>query len=316
VAIDRGASYFIPFSLYGTVGEWHFTENRAQPTQVVDYHWYMSEAHFYRMLYEQIPSFDLNLNRATLEDYNASSSENWCKGAVRFDGTRYGMYPDALLRQDLRIKFRGKKAPPVPKEPWTLVEEEGVQYAIYPAARRKTLRIGTENLLLEAILKTDKGHVGGHILGKHDGESGYSLAIDDKGRVVFQVASRGEKTDLATREAINDGAWHHVLAEMDRATGRMTVYLDGRQSAERTSSLAPDASLDSHADFFVGSRDGKRDFFVGALDFARVCRGTLADAQTTIEELYAWQTNGPFKYDFCGKAAQGRRDAVAIEHVR
>jgi hypothetical protein len=100
---------------------------------------------------------------------------------------------------------------------------------------------------------------------------------------------------------------------MDRATGRMTVYLDSKQSAEHRISLAPDASLDNRRDFFVGSRDGKRDFFVGALDFVRVCRGTLADAQTTIEELYAWQTNGPFKFDFCGNVPQGRRDAGAIE---
>jgi hypothetical protein len=315
-AVDGGATYFIPFSLYGTVGEWHFTENRARPTQVVDYHWYMSEAHFFRMLYEQIPSFDLNLNRATLEDYTASPSEDWCNGAVRFDGTRYGAYPDALLRQDLRIKFRGNKTPPVPKEPWTVVQEEGIQYAIYPAAARKTLRIGTENLLLEAILKVEKDHTGGAILGKHDGQSGYRLAVDDQGRAVFQIASRGEETDLATRDPINDGAWHHVLAEMDRATGRMTVYLDGKQSAERKSPLVADASLENRSDFLVGSRDGTRDFFVGILDFARVCRGTLADAQTSIEELYEWQTNGPFKYDFCGNAPIGGRDAGAIELIK
>jgi hypothetical protein len=151
--------------------------------------------------------------------------------------------------------------------------------------------------------------------GKHDGESGYGLAIDAKGRAVFQIASRGEENGLATREAIHDGAWHHVLAEIDRASGRMTVYLDGKPSAPRKSSLAPDASLDNRSDSLVGTRDGKRDFFLGTLDFVRVCRGTLAQAQTTIEELYAWQTGGPFRYDFCSNAPQGRRDAGAIELI-
>jgi len=30
-------------------------------------------------------------------------------------------------------------------------------------------------------------------------------------------------------------------------------------------------------------------------------RGTLADSKTTIEELYAWEFNGPFLYDFTGR---------------
>ena len=32
----------------------------------------------------------------------------------------------------------------------------------------------------------------------------------------------------------------------------------------------------------------------------RMARGTLADSKTTIEELYAWQFNGPFLCDFTG----------------
>jgi hypothetical protein len=41
----------------------------------------------------------------------------------------------------------------------------------------------------------------------------------------------------------------------------------------------------------------------------------LADAETTIGELYEWQTNGPVKYDFAGNAPVGRRDAGALERV-
>ena len=39
----------------------------------------------------------------------------------------------------------------------------------------------------------------------------------------------------------------------------------------------------------------------GAIDFLRIARGTLADSKTTIEELYAWEFNGPFLYDFTGR---------------
>jgi hypothetical protein len=52
----------------------------------------------------------------------------------------------------------------------------------------------------------------------------------------------------------------------------------------------------------------------GALEFMRVAHGTLADAHTTIEELYAWQFHGPARRDMRGVKPQGQgRDAGALE---
>jgi hypothetical protein len=42
-------------------------------------------------------------------------------------------------------------------------------------------------------------------------------------------------------------------------------------------------------------------YLEGALDFLRIARSTLADSKTTIEELYAWEFNGPFLQDFTGR---------------
>jgi hypothetical protein len=42
-------------------------------------------------------------------------------------------------------------------------------------------------------------------------------------------------------------------------------------------------------------------FLDGAIEFLRIARGTLADSRTTIEELYAWEFNGPFLDDFTGR---------------
>jgi hypothetical protein len=40
----------------------------------------------------------------------------------------------------------------------------------------------------------------------------------------------------------------------------------------------------------------------------------LADAMTSLEELYAWQFNGPQFRDFAGRRVSGaRRDAGALE---
>ena len=71
-------------------------------------------------------------------------------------------------------------------------------------------------------------------------------------------------------------------------------------------------SLTNDADLYVGGAPTGR-CLAGTLDFLRVALGTLADAKTTIDELYAWQFDGPFLRDFTGCAPVGRRDAGAIE---
>ena len=54
-----------------------------------------------------------------------------------------------------------------------------------------------------------------------------------------------------------------------------------------------------NADLYVGGTPQGHNLH-GAIDFLRIARGTLADAKTTIEELCAWEFNGPFLYDFAG----------------
>jgi len=65
---------------------------------------------------------------------------------------------------------------------------------------------------------------------------------------------------------------------------------------------------------YVGGRpDGGN--LAGTIEFVRVALGTLDDAKTTIEELYAWQFSGPFLEDFLGRQPRGQRDAGAIQHT-
>jgi hypothetical protein len=53
--------------------------------------------------------------------------------------------------------------------------------------------------------------------------------------------------------------------------------------------------------------------YTQSVNFLRIARGTLADAKTTIEELYAWEFDGPFLYDFTGrKRPAGGGEAGAI----
>ena len=72
-------------------------------------------------------------------------------------------------------------------------------------------------------------------------------------------------------------------------------------------------SLANDGDVNVGGTPEGR-FLDGTLEFLRIAHGTLLDADTTIEELYAWEFDGPFLRDFTGrKPGGGRRNAGAIE---
>jgi hypothetical protein len=312
----------MPWSLYGTVGEWNFTENRAAPTVVVDYAFYFSDAHYWRSMYEQVPSYDIQLNNATLEDYQAGPSEDWVRTAMTFNGQRFGTVTDEFMRQDFKINLGNlarstRRDTILPGQPWEIDAPSGQEgeytqddWMTYPAEQRKTLIIRTENLLMEALFQTENPGV---IAGKHDGENGYALRINDDGKAEFLVTSNGQTSSVTTENSVNDGSWQHVLAEIDRESGRMSIYLNGKPAGQSQAAFGPDASLDNNADFLVGKGHDDSAFFTGALDFLRVCRGTLEDSRTTIEELYEWQTNGPFRYDFMGKAPSGRRDAGALE---
>ena len=77
------------------------------------------------------------------------------------------------------------------------------------------------------------------------------------------------------------------------------IYIDGRQDASGPG-LGADASLANDADLYVGGTPRGHNLD-GAIDFMRIARGTLADAKTTIDELYEWEFNGPFLHDFTGR---------------
>ncbi|MFP4058633.1 MAG: LamG-like jellyroll fold domain-containing protein [Candidatus Brocadiia bacterium] len=177
----------------------------------------------------------------------------------------------------------------------------------------KNPQVHTSNFLVEVYFRTEPGHTGGGLVCKSDGERGYELVLDDGGRLTFMV--RGENAASAgTRAKVNDGDWHHVVAECDREAGALRVYLDGKLAVD-LGGEAVEGSLANTADFLVG-RGPKGRCLAGTIEFVRVALGTLADAKTTIEELYAWQFHGPQHRDFCGHGPSGeRRDAGAIERA-
>ncbi len=326
-AINNGISYFVPWSLYATIGEWHFNENHSNPALVLDYHHYPTPVYFDRSMYYKVPVFELEVNEADIEDYIDSESESWAKGALVFDGQRFAKISDKKMKSDVLINIndwsRRSELPPSPwiaPDPVSLSENgrpqfDNNQYLRYPGEYRKTLDMITNNFLLEAIIKIDKKQKNGGIMGKHDGKTGYKLVINEKGKAEFTVSSNGKHESVLSKVKINDNKWHHVIAEIDRKNSVTTIYIDGKISGKNKIGLDDATSLSNNAEFLVGCDNDGQYYLTGAVDFMRISLGTLADAETDIKELYEWQTNGPVRYDFAGNGSKGKRDAGALERV-
>ena len=167
--------------------------------------------------------------------------------------------------------------------------------------------IGHGNFLLEVCLQTEDRQ--GVIIHKR-AESGYVLDLVE-GRPRLQLRSGSAQYTATAEAAIDDGQWHHLLIEVDRGEGAVRFYLDGRAVDARTSGRMPEGSLANEADFLVG---GGPDLphLAATFDFLRLAQGTLADARTTIEELHAWQFDGPQFRDFTGRDRRHGNAAGAL----
>jgi hypothetical protein len=228
--------------------------------------------------------------------------EDWIHGALNFTAARkqYATLAHAELMKpfsfrDLRLSRHEGSKP----EPFT-IEGEAL----------KNPQVYTSNLLIEIYFKTTPGHSGGVLMEKMKG-NGYSLTISPAGRLSFIVKGAASAA-VESKARVNDGPWHHAIVEADRRTRTLTVYVDGHKDTS-ADGVDDSVSLANDGDVYVGGTpDGRH--LDGTLDFLRIAHGTLADADTTIEELYAWEFDGPFLRDFTGRKPAGtRRTAGAIE---
>ena len=185
----------------------------------------------------------------------------------------------------------------------------GVAAKAAPAEGYRSPRVDDTNFLVELYFKADAAD--GTLISNIADGRGYAVTLDD-GRPKLTVATPDDRFEVAGNASLADGSWHHVIAEVDREARTMQLYVDG--TADASASGPGGVSISNNAPIYVG---GGADLtpFVGEMEFARVALGTLADAKTTIEELYAWQFDGPFLRDFASRKANGKRDAGALEET-
>ena len=298
-AIDRGVKCFVPWPLYATVAEWNFYPAGNDPTRIMDEHWYMTPYYYVRDSYYKKPMFPLTGVNITKDNYVDGPLEDWTKGACTFNGEdQYAVCPNSTLNQTLTIpiKFRWDKN--------GQKEDRKVTGTDF-----KSPQIWDSNFCIEAYFKTESKDC---ILIQKMADSGYGLTIDSSGRLLFSVKSHSAKSELKSTKKINNGKWHHVIAEADRSTETLTIYIDGKTDASGIG--IGNSSIDNDSDLFVcGTPNGQN--LKGTVEFVRISLGTLKDARTDIEELYSWQFDGPFLRDFAGRKPKAKRDAGALELI-
>lgn len=303
-AIGRGVKVFVPLGLYGMVGEWNFYPAGDDPARIMDEHWYMAEYYFGREDYHKKPMFPLIGLNVSKDDYVNGPLEDWTKGALKFNGTdQYAVCPNSELDQSVTYEVRYR---------WFKHNGRNGETRTASGKRFKSPQVHNSNFLIEAYFKTALSHTGGILMQKMAGP-GYSLNVNDGGGVTFFVNTGNENNEARSTVAINDGRWHHVIAECDRAAQKLTIYIDGDKDNE-VPGIGPEHSLRNSGDLYVGGTP-LGSYFNGTFDFLRICLGTLEDAGTDIDELYTWQFHGPFLRDFMGNLPRGKRDAGAIEKI-
>lgn len=287
---DGGVKVYVPWALARTVGEWQFRRNQADPTVALDDSWYPSAYHAKREEYHRSPVWNLRGEGITAASYEAGPLEDWAAGALHLDGKARLVLAQTAMSAVYEFD----------------TDKQGRQQA--EGAQLNSPDGTTGNLIIETWLKAEAGQSAAALVRKLDGGTGYQLALNKAGGVSFAVSAGGVRGEVASGARIADGAWHHVLAELDRAAGTVRVYTDGVKSAEAPMGIGGDASLASAADLVVGEG------FRGTLEFLRIARSSLAESRTSIEELYDWQVDGPFLRDFAGRKPLGMgRDAGAFE---
>lgn len=281
-AIGRGVKFFASFPLYANVGEWNFYKHPADLSIIMAENFYMTDEYKSRNSYYKVANNDLKAHGVTLNSFVKGQLEDWTEGALNFDGKQtYCNLNDSVTSTKVCTN----------------------------------VDMTTNNFIIEAVFRTEKGHKEGALVSKYSTSSnGYKLDFDQNGKARVNLIISGKPAySLICTAIVNDSKWHHLLAEVDRS-GKTNIYIDGKLS--NGSSVgeypSPTISLTNSSDLLIG-KSPSGNFFKGTLDFLRLSKGTLADARTSIGELYKWELDGPFLRDFTGKMSMGKkRDAGAV----
>ena len=152
----------------------------------------------------------------------------------------------------------------------------GSQYA----SMGDVLDLGTQDATLAAWVKTtDTGYsaiMGKAILTGSATPKGYGVSLDTDGSVYAELRNGGTLYTADSPDAINDGAWHHIAAVIDRSeTDGLRIFVDGELKNTTDISAAVSEDFQCVHLFAVGARDDNGLgswlwYFDGSIDDPRV----------------------------------------------
>jgi hypothetical protein len=305
-AAGRGARCFLPWGLKGEVGAWHFHRFPEGGNPVIaGEEFYMRPELIHRTMYGMVPRWNLDAVGFDADDFIESPTEDWIPGALVFDGVgQYCRLANSSLRQQRTYELPGNS--------WSPAET-----MVVSGENRITLDMQTNNFLIEAHFQIGRDAGACTLVEKTDEDAGYALTLDARRRPALTIRFGGRSYSGTSRTALRKETWHHLVAELDRRDVRrpIRIYIDGKEVKVRGrgEDAVLNASLANGGDLLVG-RGIEGGHFAGAFDFLRIARGALREAHTTIDELYAWEFDGPHLRDFTGREMRGGpRDAGALQ---
>jgi hypothetical protein len=288
--IDKGVKVFVPWSLYDVVGEWHFLQRKDRADIISGENINMDARWTKRDIFHLIPRNDLHCTDAESSDFGPGTLENWINGALQFDGQNH--YCELAKPSSVQSKNKDVSGSGVPEQ----------------------FDIGSGNFLIETVVQPELSSGPAGLVTKM-GVNGYSLEINSAGHIEYGLQYGDDASRRVSSSSVNDGNWHHILVEVDRSQPEgINIFIDGKLANGRWEGVPiKEDVVATDANLIVGRSSAGS--FSGKIDFLRVARGTLAQAETSIDELYSWEFSGPQNYDFFGRLRNGIRDIGAVEYA-
>lgn len=274
-----GVKVFVPWGLANCACEWEFRRPAEGVDFVPDASFPETDEHFHRSMYLFVPKSDLRLHHLGTSDFTAGEYDDALPSVLVFNGVKgYARADDRAAKRDMRYRFR------------TFTKD---YTANYPGAKRQGADMGRENFIIELIFRGKTGT----ILSKEDGVNGYSLRLENGRRVELRLLHEGRVFQAAAElpESADTPKLRHLLLEIDRKTGAVNFYFEGKKlRGDVTGKLPPfGADVANASDLLVGRDAAGKDHFSGALDYLRLARTTLEESGCSIGELYDWEFSGP-----------------------
>ncbi|OUR91610.1 hypothetical protein A9Q87_09900 [Flavobacteriales bacterium 34_180_T64] len=133
---------------------------------------------------------------------------------------------------------------------------------------------GLDKVSIMAWVKADTGNSGYTTIAGEDVSC--KLYLKNGNEPCFSIKTDGSTAKVVSANAINKNEWHHISGTYSNATGKMIIFVDGKQENSLDTGVTTNkikVSSDSNGAFEVGRNSSNvpdREYFAGAIDEVRV----------------------------------------------